>query len=123
MDSLPPLLSAVLSYVDKKVPKELVERLPPAIDHFKTLRCATAIKNPSHNALPEVHQNVSVLLGKKKPTCIANSASTGRFFYYNVAAMTALMVCIRFSASSKTMEASLSKTSSVTSMQEMPNLS
>ncbi len=45
------------------------------------------------------------------------------FFYAKVAAMTALMVCIRFSASSKTMDASLSKTSSVTSMQSMPNLS
>ena len=42
-------------------------------------------------------------------------------FYARVAAMTALMVCIRFSASSKTMDAALSKTSSVTSMQSMPN--
>ena len=42
---------------------------------------------------------------------------------YSVAAMTALMVCIRFSASSKTMECAPSKTSSVTSMQSMPNLS
>ena len=45
------------------------------------------------------------------------------FYCYMVAAMTALMVCIRFSASSKTMEASLSKTSSVTSIQSIPNLS
>ena len=37
--------------------------------------------------------------------------------------MTALMVCIRFSASSNTMEAGDSKTSSVTSMQSMPNFS
>ena len=42
---------------------------------------------------------------------------------YSVAAMTALMVCIRFSASSKTMEAGLSKTSSVTSMAVRPNFS
>ena len=42
---------------------------------------------------------------------------------YSVAAMTALMVCIRFSASSKTMDCAPSKTSSVTSMQSMPNLS
>lgn len=47
----------------------------------------------------------------------------GRVFYYSVAAMTALMVCMRFSASSKTMDWPPSKTSSVTSMQEMPNLS
>lgn len=37
--------------------------------------------------------------------------------------MTALMVCIRFSASSKTMERSDSKTSSVTSMALRPNFS
>ena len=40
-----------------------------------------------------------------------------------VAAMTALMVCRRFSASSKTMDCSLSKTSSVTSMAVRPNFS
>ena len=40
-----------------------------------------------------------------------------------LAAMTALMVCRRFSASSKTMERGPSKTSSVTSMQSMPNFS
>ena len=40
-----------------------------------------------------------------------------------VAAITALMVCIRFSASSNTMEAGDSNTSSVTSMQSMPNFS
>src|SRR5699024_3063158 len=44
-------------------------------------------------------------------------------FRHSVAAMTALMVCMRFSASSKTMDRSLRNTSSVTSMQEMPNLS
>ena len=44
-------------------------------------------------------------------------------FYASVAAMTALMVCIRFSASSKTMERGDSNTSSVTSIQSMPNLS
>ena len=37
--------------------------------------------------------------------------------------MTALMVCMRFSASSKTLEAGLSKTSSVTSCSVMPNCS
>ena len=36
--------------------------------------------------------------------------------------MTALMVCMRFSASSKTIDASDSKTSSVTSSAVMPNL-
>ena len=46
-----------------------------------------------------------------------------RFLYANVAAMTALMVCIRFSASSKTMLCWLSNTSSVTSMQSIPNFS
>jgi hypothetical protein len=40
-----------------------------------------------------------------------------------VAAMTALMVCIRFSASSKTMDCFPSNTSSVTSMQEIPYFS
>ena len=40
-----------------------------------------------------------------------------------VAAMTALMVCRRFSASSKTIDCSLSKTSSVTSMAVRPNFS
>ena len=39
-----------------------------------------------------------------------------------VATITALMVCIRFSASSKTMLAGLSKTSSVTSTPSRPNL-
>ena len=41
----------------------------------------------------------------------------------NVATMTALMVCIRFSASSKTMLFLPSKTSSVTSMPSKPNCS
>ncbi len=41
----------------------------------------------------------------------------------SVAAMTALMVCMRFSASSKTMDCGPSNTSSVTSMQLMPNFS
>lgn len=40
-----------------------------------------------------------------------------------VAAMTALMVCIRFSASRKTMDCSLSNTASVTSMAVLPNFS
>ncbi len=40
-----------------------------------------------------------------------------------VAAITALMVCMRFSASSNTMDCGPSKTSSVTSMQSMPNFS
>ena len=57
--------------------------------------------------------------GNKKDVLLDCSTS----FCYKVAAMTALMVCMRFSASSKTMEASLSKTSSVTSIQVMPNLS
>ena len=39
---------------------------------------------------------------------------------YSVAAMTALMVCIRFSASSKTMDREPSNTSSVTSMAVKP---
>ena len=37
--------------------------------------------------------------------------------------MTAFMVCMRFSASSNTMDRALSNTSSVTSMQSMPNFS
>ena len=40
-----------------------------------------------------------------------------------VATSTALMVCMRFSAWSNTMEAGPSKTLSVTSMQSMPNVS
>lgn len=43
--------------------------------------------------------------------------------YIKVAAITALMVCILFSASSKTMDCALSKTSSVTSMLSLPNFS
>ena len=43
--------------------------------------------------------------------------------FYSVAAITALMVCMRFSASSKTMDWGPSKTSSVTSMQSTPNFS
>ena len=43
------------------------------------------------------------------------------FFIYSVAAITALMVCMRFSASSKTMDCADSKTSSVTSIASMPN--
>jgi len=42
---------------------------------------------------------------------------------YSVAAMTALMVCMRFSASSKTIDCDDSKTSFVTSMQSIPNFS
>jgi len=57
----------------------------------------------------------------------SRGVSLGSFLLFystaNVAAITALMVCIRFSASSKTMERSLSKTWSVTSIQSMPNLS
>ena len=44
-----------------------------------------------------------------------------KYYSPNVATMTALMVCIRFSASSKTMLFSLSNTSSVTSMPSRPN--
>jgi len=49
----------------------------------------------------------------------------GRDTFYSprVATITALMVCILFSASSKTMLAGLSKTSSVTSMPSRPNFS
>ena len=43
--------------------------------------------------------------------------------YVSVAAITALMVCIRFSASSKTMDWLPSNTVSVTSMQVRPNFS
>ena len=42
--------------------------------------------------------------------------------FYKVAAIIALMVCIRFSASSKTRERSLSNTSSVTSIHSIPKL-
>ena len=42
---------------------------------------------------------------------------------YSVAAMTAFIVCRRFSASSKTSERPLSNTLSVTSRQDTPNLS
>ena len=41
----------------------------------------------------------------------------------NVAAITALMVCMRFSASSKTIDCADSNTSSVTSMQSIPKRS
>ena len=43
--------------------------------------------------------------------------------YYSVAAMTALIVCMRFSASSNTMLCGPSNTSSVTSMASRPYLS
>ena len=43
--------------------------------------------------------------------------------YRRVASITALMVCMRFSASSNTMEAGDSNTSSVTSISSMPNFS
>ena len=45
------------------------------------------------------------------------------FSYFISSYMTALMVCIRFSASSKTMEAGDSNTSSVTYMASRPNFS
>ena len=45
------------------------------------------------------------------------------FFNHNVAAITAFIVCILFSASLKTIDLSLSKTSSVTSRASQPNLS
>ena len=49
--------------------------------------------------------------------------SPGSYVSPSVATMMALMVCRRFSASSKTIEASDSKTSSVTSMLSSPNFS
>ena len=62
-----------------------------------------------------------------KPQFIKNEEFPPRSFkrhsYANVAAITALMVCIRFSASSNTMDAGDSNTSLVTSMQSMPNFS
>ena len=42
---------------------------------------------------------------------------------HKVAAITAFIVCILFSASSKTIDCALSKTSSVTSIQVRPNFS
>ena len=51
------------------------------------------------------------------------SRRAGVLLAYRVAAMTALMVCIRFSASSKTMEALPRNTWSVTSRASRPNFS
>ena len=57
---------------------------------------------------------------KKKKNAPRRRMPEGRscfgVFYFISSYMTALMVCIRFSASSKTMDAGDSKTSSVTSM-------
>ena len=53
----------------------------------------------------------------------SRGARHGSFSYAIVAAITALMVCIRFSASSNTIDCGPSNTSSVTSIQGSPNLS
>jgi len=62
---------------------------------------------------------------KRRPE--AAEAASGRRFgctaAYSVAAMMALMVCMRFSDSSKTMDCGPSKTSFVTSMLVRPNFS
>ena len=54
---------------------------------------------------------------------VPGCGSPGSYYSPSVATMMALMVCRRFSASSKTIEASDSKTSSVTSMLSSPNFS
>ena len=55
--------------------------------------------------------------------CFFHNRFSGNERGYRVSAMTAFMVCMRFSASSNTMDRALSNTSSVTSIQSMPNFS
>ena len=70
------------------------------------------------------HSGMALLTADSKtPRSSRSGALLFRLPYFISSYMTALMVCIRFSASSKTMEAGDSNTSSVTSMASRPNFS
>jgi hypothetical protein len=90
-----------------------------------TSSCSSASGASALHAVRALARWFSAVSGSpRRSSAFPPSATTTRMGQSpNVATITALMVCIRFSASSKTSDASDSKTSSVTSRASIPNFS
>jgi hypothetical protein len=79
------------------------------------------------NKIVRISRQIPVCRTDKKEPSFLTAPFTLYILYYlssvSVAAMTAFIVCMRFSASAKTTDCALSNTSSVTSIESRPNFS